>query len=314
MNAYEILGLNTASSEEEVIKAYRRLAMKWHPDRNNGSKEAETQFKIVKEAYEVIQANGFRPLTARGHQGSPGSANWQGQWDTPRAPGNTWRDRNDIGSIFEDLKAFNAAGHKGSPEWQKQQESASKTQQNTSELVAQISLRSAFTGFNMVVPRTQNGMTQHHTCHIPAGTPNGYRGRYKASDGTVVTVTTRIETGSFSLRSFAEQNNLFSAGLHIGDIEISMEVDALDLINGAWIDTQDFLNEQLRVRIPQGFNPLHRLKVAGKGYYGWLQEYTRPSNNRMDMFIKLIPIFKKPSDIDPQKIIELYSTIKENAS
>ncbi len=53
---YEVLGINKNASEAEIKKAYRRLAMKYHPDRNTGDKagEAEKQFKEAKEAYEIL--------------------------------------------------------------------------------------------------------------------------------------------------------------------------------------------------------------------------------------------------------------------
>ena len=53
---YEVLGLAKGASEDEIKKAYRKLAMKFHPDRNQGdkAKEAEAQFKEVKEAYEML--------------------------------------------------------------------------------------------------------------------------------------------------------------------------------------------------------------------------------------------------------------------
>ncbi|WP_303783344.1 molecular chaperone DnaJ [Azovibrio restrictus] len=51
---YEILGVNRDASEDEIKKAYRKLAMKYHPDRNPDSKEAEEKFKEAKEAYEIL--------------------------------------------------------------------------------------------------------------------------------------------------------------------------------------------------------------------------------------------------------------------
>jgi molecular chaperone DnaJ len=51
---YEVLGVNRDASEEEIRKSYRKLAMKFHPDRNPDSKDCEEKFKEAKEAYEVL--------------------------------------------------------------------------------------------------------------------------------------------------------------------------------------------------------------------------------------------------------------------
>ena len=51
---YEVLGINRDASEEDIRKAYRKLAMKWHPDRNPDNPKAEEHFKEAKEAYEVL--------------------------------------------------------------------------------------------------------------------------------------------------------------------------------------------------------------------------------------------------------------------
>ncbi|HEJ9487190.1 molecular chaperone DnaJ [Proteus sp. GOKU] len=51
---YEVLGLSKTADEKEIKRAYKRLAMKYHPDRNQGDKESESKFKEIKEAYEIL--------------------------------------------------------------------------------------------------------------------------------------------------------------------------------------------------------------------------------------------------------------------
>ncbi len=71
---YEVLGLTRAASIEEIKKAYRKLALKYHPDRNPGDKEAEEKFKEAAEAYEVLKDPEKKRLyDAYGHQGVSGS-------------------------------------------------------------------------------------------------------------------------------------------------------------------------------------------------------------------------------------------------
>jgi curved DNA-binding protein len=53
--AYKILGVDKSSSEEDLKKAYRKLVLRYHPDKNNNSKEAEEKFKEISKAYEFIQ-------------------------------------------------------------------------------------------------------------------------------------------------------------------------------------------------------------------------------------------------------------------
>src|SRR5512135_1751680 len=51
---YEVLGVNRDAGEDEIKKAYRKIAIKWHPDRNPDNPKAEEHFKEAKEAYEIL--------------------------------------------------------------------------------------------------------------------------------------------------------------------------------------------------------------------------------------------------------------------
>jgi len=67
---YEVLGINRDASEDDIRKAYRKLAMKFHPDRNPDSKDSEDKFKEAKEAYEILsEAEKRRAYDAYGHAG-----------------------------------------------------------------------------------------------------------------------------------------------------------------------------------------------------------------------------------------------------
>lgn len=67
---YELLGVVRTADAETIKKAYRKLALQYHPDRNNGEKESEERFKEVTEAYEVLRDPEKRALYDRyGHAG-----------------------------------------------------------------------------------------------------------------------------------------------------------------------------------------------------------------------------------------------------
>jgi molecular chaperone DnaJ len=72
---YEILGVSKSASEEEIKKAYRKMAIKYHPDKNPDDKESEEKFKEAAEAYEVLSSAQKKSQYDRfGHAGMGGAA------------------------------------------------------------------------------------------------------------------------------------------------------------------------------------------------------------------------------------------------
>lgn len=70
---YEVLGISRDAGDEDIKRAYRKLALKYHPDRNPGDKEAEENFKEAAEAYEVLRDREKRQIYDRyGHEGLEG--------------------------------------------------------------------------------------------------------------------------------------------------------------------------------------------------------------------------------------------------
>src|SRR5512135_1011686 len=96
---YEILGVSRSAGADEIKKAYRQMALKYHPDRNPGNKEAEEKFKEAAEAYEVLGDQAKRQRYDQyGHEGIRG---------TDFRP---FTDVNDIFSTFSDIFGGGAGG------------------------------------------------------------------------------------------------------------------------------------------------------------------------------------------------------------
>jgi molecular chaperone DnaJ len=109
---YHTLGVARGASELEIKKAYRKLAMACHPDRNNGSKEAEEKFKAITEAYDVLRDPDKRRLYDRyGEAGLRGGAGGFHHVDLSEALNIFMRDLGGLGG-FGDLFG-GAAGGRG---------------------------------------------------------------------------------------------------------------------------------------------------------------------------------------------------------
>ncbi len=104
---YKVLGVERNASQDEIKKAFRKLAMKYHPDKNPGDKKAEEKFKEINEAHEVL---GDPQKRARYNQlgesyshwqqgGSRGNFNWD-DWFTSTPSGGTRVEVGDLNDLF----------------------------------------------------------------------------------------------------------------------------------------------------------------------------------------------------------------------
>src|ERR1039458_4737619 len=102
-DCYEVLGIERAADGDEVKKAYRRLALKYHPDKNPGDKTAEEKFKELGEAYEILSDPQKRALyDEHGHAAFDRRAGAYGGGSF-HDPFEIFREVFGGGGIFEDL-------------------------------------------------------------------------------------------------------------------------------------------------------------------------------------------------------------------
>lgn len=107
---YELLGVSRDADEATIKKAYRRLALEYHPDRNPGNKEAEEKFKLISEAYQVLSDPKKRALyDSYGHEGLEGAGS---------SGGVGFQDVGDVfqhfADIFDELFGFEVGSSRAS--------------------------------------------------------------------------------------------------------------------------------------------------------------------------------------------------------
>jgi DnaJ-class molecular chaperone len=287
---YDVLGLPRNATEDDIKKAYRQLSSAHHPDKHQQATDEvktghEAKFKEAKEAYEVLSDTVKR-----------GAYNTHGHGSDGFQP-NQWRqaESSEMDNILDQLRRARGMHQQ-------------RQFKQYAEFNARVSLEDAYKGFEVEVKLND----QMVKVKVRPGTPNGFKTQHEVNEHLTVLCITRIIDDRFRIKDptdcgFTQKvvDGQQVTVLDTGDIETTLDVDALDIILGAWVKMKDFLGEELTVRVPGGFNPLQRLRVKGKGYYNWIHELGRPETARSDIYVRINPIFTTAEKCDREKILAL---------
>jgi curved DNA-binding protein len=249
---YKILGLERSANADEVRKAYRKLAMQHHPDRNPGNKQAEENFKDINEAYQVLSdakkrsrydqlGSDYSNWQQRG--GSPGDFDWS-QWFSgqPGAQGGT---RVDYGGL-DDLSDFfrSIFGGIGGAQTSTRARRARAYQQPVT-----IGLEEAYRG----TARSLDSDGRHLEIRIPAGVKTGSKVRAAGAgpDGSDLYLLVEVADDP----RFERQGD---------DLRTSATIDVFAAALGgeAAVET---LEGPVTLKIPSGTQPEQVFRLAGRG-------------------------------------------------
>lgn len=251
---YKILGVNKTATDEEIKKAYRKLAMKYHPDHSKGDKkEAEEKFKKISEAYAVLKDKEKRQ-----------------QYDTYGANGFHQKySQEDIfrGFDFSDiLKEFGFGGggarfsfDGGSPfgggTWQR---APMKGQDVVYELP--VTLQEIVSGTTKAISLRHGGKTETVNVKIPKGMVSGKKirlagkgepGRFGGPDGDMYIQSSVVKDSLFDVDGY----DLY----HVKSIKLT------EAIKGVKIMVPGVDGGELSLRVPSGTKHKSKLRLSGQG-------------------------------------------------
>ena len=259
---YEILGVAKNASDDELKKAYRKLAMKYHPDRNPDSKEAEEKFKEAKEAYEMLSDAQKRAAYDRfGHAGvDPNSGMGAGMGG---AGGAGFADA--FGDIFGEI--FGGGRRGGGPQVYRGADL---------KYTLDITLEQAANGFDteIRVPSWENC----DTCHGSGAKPGTQPRTCQTCDGAGVV---RMQQGFFSVQQHCP--TCHGSGKEIP--EPCTSCDGVGRIRR---------HKTLQVKIPAGIDDGMRIRSAGNGEPG--VNGGPPGDLYVEIHLKEHGIFQRDAD------------------
>jgi molecular chaperone DnaJ len=250
---YELLGVKKTATDDEIKKAYRNLAKKYHPDKNKGNKEAEAKFKEISEAYAVLSDKDKRDQYDRlGREAfGPGGANPFAGFDFSQfmggggGGGGRGRARTrtvDFTDIFGDLFG-GGGGAPGGGGFGGFADAGPQTMQ--AELT--IDFRDAILGTTMAL--TING--EPIRVKIPEGIGNGQKIRVPRRHAPTIEITVTVRPHPL----FERRGD---------DIYIDLPVTVGEAIRGAEVDVPT-IHGNVRMRVPAGTQAGRTMRLSGKG-------------------------------------------------
>jgi curved DNA-binding protein len=296
-DAYEILGVAKTASDDEIKKAYRKLAMKWHPDRNpDNLEEAEKNFKEVKEAFEQIETAEKRATYDAPFRGS----SWQGfgnrtnddifreffrdEYDWSDLNGKTFKDQEDFADLFKNAKTY------------RYNEPAKNEDANVN---IEITLEEAFKGKDAIITyKTPDSETRTVEIKIPAGidtgkklrvTGGGSRQRANLAHGNLfVTITVKPHA-----KFVREAQN----------IVMKVEVPVLDMLAGGQTRIQTIDGKEYDINVRPCTKPGTRIRIPEQGMS------VMNSRLRGDMYIELNPMW--PENVYDTETLDLLKSARD---
>jgi DnaJ-class molecular chaperone len=260
---YEALGLSRGASSDEIKKAYRKLARKYHPDMNPGDPSAEDKFKAISEAYEVLTDPEKKKMYDQfgdaafspggGPGGGPGTRTWT--WQSGQTPfegfdsfgGGTSDQYGSFSDIFSEL--FGA------------RHSTTRRPRAGEDLsyTMEIDFMEAVGGVTKAITlRTQTG-TEHLTVTIPAGVNEGSRVRLKGKGGPG---TAGGPSGDLYIITKLRPHPFFTRVED--DIYVDIPVTITEAALGAQVNIPT-VDGPTRLTVPEGTQGGQRLRLRGKG-------------------------------------------------